>query len=372
MAGKANADDSDYSEDSANEEVVEDNKADETCADDSGDATCADADDPPAAWMSGKWGIAWRNKAGGDGASVKTFNVNKIVKQIQGIPGVGYVLFGLSSGAAGDRYIAPHSVLSELNPRSCPERDLFGELAKAFQEAGYKVLAYMATEGPAKLHHGKRNAYDWDEEAGTAPSVDNWNAYVLDTYGSNDDATLKQAYAEVVVKEFAERYGTNIDGWWFDHASFGNIQLIHDVCTEANPKTIMAFNKGTLGKVGNDNPDYEDYTKGHPMSMRATDGEPASQRNLPMVKAIEASENGFLYKDGHPSLGHMFMPMMEKWNKGNEVKWPEDQAVDWMSRVLKAGGAWTWNVPLADGNRSSLLLDASVDFATRVGSKLQL
>ena len=58
-----------------------------------------------------------------------------------------YVLFGLSEGADGSRYIAPHSILSELNPRCCPERDLFGELAEAFQKEGYKVLAYMATEG---------------------------------------------------------------------------------------------------------------------------------------------------------------------------------------------------------------------------------
>ena len=58
-----------------------------------------------------------------------------------------YVLFGLSEGADGSRYIAPHSILSELNPRCCPVRDLFGELVKAFQKEGYKVLAYMATEG---------------------------------------------------------------------------------------------------------------------------------------------------------------------------------------------------------------------------------
>ena len=57
------------------------------------------------------------------------------------------MLFGLSEGADGSRYIAPHSILSELNPRCCPVRDLFGELAEAFQKEGYKVLAYMATEG---------------------------------------------------------------------------------------------------------------------------------------------------------------------------------------------------------------------------------
>ena len=75
------------------------------------------------------------------------YNVTKLVEQVKSIPGVTYVLFGLSEGANGSRYIAPHSILSELNPRCCPVRDLFGELAEAFQKEGYKVLAYMATEG---------------------------------------------------------------------------------------------------------------------------------------------------------------------------------------------------------------------------------
>ena len=36
--------------------------------------------------------------------------------------------------------------------------------------------------------------------------------------------------------------------------------------------------------------------------------------------------------------------------------------------VLNAGGAWTWNVPMFQ--RESRLHELSVDFASRVGSKL--
>ena len=94
---------------------------------------------PPAHWMSGKWGISWRIKAG-DTKQVRNYNVTKLVEQVKSIPGVTYVLFGLSEGADGSRYIAPHSILSELNPRCCPQR-------LPFQKEGYKVVAYMATEG---------------------------------------------------------------------------------------------------------------------------------------------------------------------------------------------------------------------------------
>lgn len=319
---------------------------------------------PAAQWMSGKWGIGWRIRAG-NSRWVKNCKVDRLVKQIQSISGVSYVLFNLSAGASGDRYLAPHSVLSEINPQSCPSRDLFGELATAFQAAGYKVIAYMATEGPAKLHHGKKNAFDWNGQT-SSPSVDNWIAWVKEHYGSSDEPTLKKAYAEVIVGEFARRYGTKIDGWWFDHASFGNIDLIHREITKANPKAILTFNRGKLGATLNNNPDYEDYTFGHPTPLRRVPAN--SQRNFRMVTAIEASANGFIIKDGKPSLGHMFMPMCDRWNKGKSIVWSEEQAVDWMRRVLKAGGAWTWNVPF-DHTRSVLRQD-SVDFAKRVGSQL--
>ena len=102
------------------------------------DADEDDAPPPAASWMSGQWGIAYRIKAG-DNRFTRNFDVPRLAGQIKSIPGLGYVLFCLSDNANGDRYIAPHSVLRELNPRSCPGRDLFGELSSAFRSAGLKV-----------------------------------------------------------------------------------------------------------------------------------------------------------------------------------------------------------------------------------------
>ena len=186
-------------------------------------------------------------------------------------------------------------------------------------------------------------------------------------YGKDDVDTLKKAYAEVIVRGFAQRYGTKIDGWWFDHASFGNIELIHGEITQANPKAIISFNCGKLGITENSHPDYEDYTFGHPTPMRRAPAN--SKMNLRMVTSIEETENGFCMKDGKASLGHLFMPMKNRWNSGADVVWPEEQAVDWMQRVLTAGGAWTWNVPYND--RTSELDPEAVDFAKRVGAQLR-
>lgn len=313
---------------------------------------------PVAQWMSGKWGIGWRF-SGGDNKYSNGYKVDHLIEQVKAIPGLSYVLFNLSNGADGSHYTAPHSVLSKVSPGSCARRDLFGEMATAFQAAGYQVLVYMATEGPAKLKHGPNH--------GRGPqSVHAWTSWVKAQYGSDDVETLKKAYAEVIVGEYAQRYGTLIDGWWFDHASFGNIDLIHKEITQANPKAAIAFNLSRKGAV-NCNPDYEDYTYGHPTPLRRA---PASSKsNLKMVTAIENSENGYHIVDGKPSLGHMFMPMKNRWNSGADVVWPEEQAVDWMQRVLQARGAWTWNVPFND-KTTELDLEA-VDFAIRVGAQLR-
>lgn len=333
---------------------------DEHASDD--DGTCSEP--PPAQWMSGKWGIGWRIRFG----EVQKFDVDKLVRQIEGVPGVDYVLFGLSEGAKGGRYIAPHSVLSEISPASCPERDLFDELATAFQAAGYRVLVYMATEGPPKLKHGAADNYDYDEDTETSPSVERWKEYVKGRYGDDDVATLKRAYADVIVKEYAERYGTKIDGWWFDHATTGNIPLLHKVCKGANPKAITTFNSGKLPCAQNSHPGYEDYTFGHPTPTRRA--ECSAPENEVMVKAVEESEDGYLYKDGEASLGHLFMPLMKKWNKGKEPVWTEEQAVDWMSRVLGAGGAWTWNVP--EDHQKMKLSGKAVKFMKSVSEQLNV
>lgn len=356
----------DRSDDESDSSVADDGASDVESESDVSTAeedTCSDA--PPAQWMSGKWGIGWRIRVG----NTSEYNVKKIVKQIKGIPGVGYVMIGLSEGASGSRYIAPHSVLSKITRRATPgkKRDLFDEFATAFQAAGYKVLVYMATEGPSKLKHGAANAFDYDKKTKTAPSIENWKRYVKKRYGSADVNTLKKAYAEVIVKEYAERYGSKVDGWWFDHASFGNKKLLHSICKKANPKTVMSFNSGRLPNAMNSNPGLEDYTFGHPTPLRRYAA--CAPDNLRMVKAVEKSKDGFLYEKGKPSLGHLFMPMMHYWNKGKEPVWSEEQAVDWMSRTLTAGGAWTWNVPI--DHRKRMLSPDAVSFMKSVARGME-
>ncbi|MEP4049863.1 MAG: putative Ig domain-containing protein [Luteolibacter sp.] len=309
----------------------------------------------PADWMSGQWGIGWRFNADNK-ADIANWDVATTVNQVKAIPGVTYVLFNLSDAAHGDAYIAPHSVLTAITPAATPnnDRDLFLEMATAFQAEGIKVIAYVATQGPAMLKHGAEKAFDRVETSPgsgvwTSQAMDNWEAYVLSEYGNTTVETYKQAFAEVIIDEYAARYGTLIDGWWFDHSGVGNIPLLHDTVTAYNPNVVIAFNEGQKIPLTNNNPDYEDYTFGHPTPVASA---PAStQQNLPMLTSIEATPDGFFDDAGRKSLGHMFMPMGETWNSG-AIVWSVAQAADWQERCIKAGGAWTWNVDVAPSSSS--------------------
>lgn len=322
---------------------------------------------PKAEWMSGGWGIGFRFRAD-DKVDMDSWDAEILADQIAEMPGVSYVIFNLSDAAHGDAYIAPHSVLSVLTPGATPTspdadpmngRDLFMDMAVAFQARGIKVIAYCATQGPAMLKHGAEKAFDSVEDNDgnyTSVAMDNWATYITQEYGNTTDETYKEAYAEVIIDEYAKRYGTLIDGWWFDHASHGNIPLLHQTVTAYNPDTVIAFNDGQKIPLINNNPGYEDYTFGHPTPIANTPS--SSDLNLPMLTSIEDTAEGYFEADGKQSLGHMFIPIQKTWNSGDLV-WTQEQGSEWLGRCLKAGGAWTWNVDLTD-NQSILRADTVV------------
>lgn len=321
-----------------------------------------------ADWMEGKWGVSFRVSAGDealDGAHpesswvsfVEDYNVQDAVDRVASIQGVEWVMINVTNGAFGDRFMAPLSVVENVNPLSTPTRDLFQELVDAFDAEGIRVIAYVATQGPAMLKHGAEKAYDYDptianckktrptpSDADTqvycSAAMNRWRDEVLFLYPGSETLHRKfeMAMADEIVEPLAIRYGTDIDGWWFDHASFGDIPRLHAAALAGNSNAVFAFNDGQKVPLKNNNPGYEDYTFGHPNPVAQE--VPQSDANLPMVESIENTGPIFYGPSNEASLGHIFMPMQETWNSGNVV-FSVAKAADWHQRVLDAGGAIT-------------------------------
>eukprot|EP00521_Asterionellopsis_glacialis_P014390 CAMPEP_0195305786 /NCGR_PEP_ID=MMETSP0707-20130614/36866_1 /TAXON_ID=33640 /ORGANISM="Asterionellopsis glacialis, Strain CCMP134" /LENGTH=815 /DNA_ID=CAMNT_0040369987 /DNA_START=100 /DNA_END=2544 /DNA_ORIENTATION=+ len=369
-------------------------------------------------FMSGKHGIGYR-LPGGVGYGTAYYNATNFANQIKDLP-ISYVVMGLSSGAFGDRYLANHSVLTGLNRASTPikspsndgtfpadnftiedyeDRDVFDDFLTAMESINVSVIAYMAAQGPAMLKAGEIAAYDYNnkspyvdscalcpnltgnEGCECAPSVWQWKNLVKTRYGNDTDATLHRAYAEIIVNEYAERYGSRIAGWWFDQGSYGNGSLVAEKIHSHNPNAAIAWNDGNKVPLRNNNPGIEDYTFGHITPLKNNANPSDGCYNYGMVLSAENSIDGYVYSDfdtykndlelthngastydyavksnpatrpdefrynttGSPSLAHMYMPLNIRWNNGGII-WDKRQGAEWMKRVTDAGGAFTWAV----------------------------
>ena len=161
---------------------------------------------------------------------------------------------------------------------------MFGEIMAGLDSMSVKIIASMASEGPAMLESYERRAYDYNMKSeyvdscslcpslsdisgpysACAPSVLQWKKHVLSVYSSIDDATLKQAFAEIVVCEYAERYGNKVSGFWFDQGLQADMARLHDVVRMYNHKAAVTFDHCQRLPLTNNNGPYMDYTSGYP------------------------------------------------------------------------------------------------------------
>jgi len=309
------------------------------------------------------------------------FNVNHFLEQfIENLQqyGVLWIIVPLSSPMYGDRYLAPHSVLTTMNRGSTPkwippgvwyygnlpieeypDRDLFGEIIDAFRPVGIKIIAYISAQGPAMLFSGENRAYDYKRRSAyvnsciecptfqpwlgcnCAPSVHKWTNYVREQYGGDDIKDLKLAFSEVIVQEYAERYGTGLSGFMFDNGQEADMYSLYKTIRKHNKKSAIAFNKGPKMPLQQNAYPYEDFTFGYPLPFKQCI--PSDCDNFSAIQSVERTSDGFLYLNGRQSLGHVFTSVNSGWNVGHHV-WNIEQAREWQSRVINANGAWTWAV----------------------------
>lgn len=291
-----------------------------------------------ASWMEGNWGFRFNLPGMRHPKALVAFDVERVMDQVKVLDTATWVQINLTEGANGSFFTSPHSELAKhVDVGMVPERDLFGEMLDALNKRGFKVIVYFATEGPTMGKHPDK----------ALPGVtEKWKKYA-----SSKGVTPEQGVAEVIVKEYSQRYGKKIAGWWFDHARYGASDLLAKAARSGNPDAVLAFNSGGSAVLKQGAPE-EDYTAGHPTPLERE--MPSWKGNETAIEMIEAKQ----YIQG--SLGHFFVPMQTLWNSGAPA-FKTEQAVDWTLRILKSGGAMTWAIALDDPKKKTPAL-ASVQF----------
>ena len=290
--------------------------------------------------FEGTWGVRILLPTSHDQKALDSFDVPAFIDQVTQLKSISYVMINLHNGHFGSYHNAPHPELQAVfGKKHFPDRDLFGEVADALIDHDLKVLVYFSAPG-----------WDWAERYIPNKAIKPlWEDHIRSKSMSHWDAVAK-----LIVKYYSDKYEEKISGWWFDRVGKkrpdAQLRTMARAARSGNPNSILAFHIIT-GPVTRGTP-YCDYTAGHPHPMKFSNG-PWDNVNLKMVTGIEAGP----YLKGPYSnitsvevpasdkgtLGHIFMPFQRNWKNG-AANFPTDQALDWMRRVVNAGGFYTWAV----------------------------
>lgn len=217
-----------------------------------------------ADWMAGKYGISMHylhENAGGQGSTIATFNeavnsfdVDKFAKTAKEV-GASWVLLTMSQSTGVT--CAPNAYMEELSGLKLgTDRDLVLDMYDALEPYGIKLMLYFHG-GVPKGNPALARAMGAVERVGQTSA---------DIGQSTGDYLYKYSVAEhqaAMYKEFSDRYGDKISGWWidgcYDNCDFNEriAKLYVNAMKSGNPNTIVALNGGT--RTQDCRFDVEDY-----------------------------------------------------------------------------------------------------------------
>ncbi|MCC6445151.1 MAG: alpha-L-fucosidase [Armatimonadetes bacterium] len=194
---------------------------------------------PGPAPEKGEW-VRDLNKA------VDAFNLDRFMKQFKESE-ADWLLFTIGQNTG--YYCSPSATLDRLvGPGHASGRDLILEAARAVHAQGKRFIAYLPAEVKGQseeIHKG----FAWNPA---------------------DQSEFQKRYAGFI-REYAERLGKNLDGWWFDgcytwpdfHNSLYDWPLWAGASRAGNPDAALAFNDGSFCiAITKPLSAYQDYLSG--------------------------------------------------------------------------------------------------------------
>ncbi|MGZ5545523.1 MAG: alpha-L-fucosidase [Limisphaerales bacterium] len=177
---------------------------------------------------------------------VKEFDAKRFADQIAQT-GAGYVIFTMQQRTRF--FIAPNATFDRLTGykpgEACATRDLVLDLSRALRHRGVRLMLYWTGDGPRDDERASKGLGGYSEPVSEI-YVRNWAA---------------------VAREYGERYGDKVAGWWtdgcypwigYDEKKLG---ILAEGLKAGNPKRIVALNVGVQERVRAYSA-HEDFTTG--------------------------------------------------------------------------------------------------------------
>ncbi|HFD32277.1 MAG TPA: hypothetical protein ENJ28_06175 [Gammaproteobacteria bacterium] len=302
-------------------------------------------------WFQGAWGVRVALPAGNQGKISKRFFGGSLLDQLLSLKTNHWVMLNLTAPSFGGLFTARVKEVSDvLGDQAQPPVDLLDHYVNRLKKAGYRVILYVAAQGPSLEFLGDRKDSFFlrlpKRKAKILSSVDQqWNSYLTKmgkrANGDKEFAKLISAYSR--------KFGAKIDGWWFDHGVHARPEILIPAARIGNKNVIVAWN-GRKKFVKLDShwlwplertTLLADFTDGHvsPTSKNGKGVEPWWFGNHNLIEQV-------VYCDRiSGALPHVFIPLQSTWRGGKNI-FPSDLAVRWTKEVIKASGAITWAAAL--------------------------
>ena len=181
---------------------------------------------------------------------VEDFDCERLASQLSEI-GAGYFFITMQQGTR--HFIAPNSTLAELTglKDACSRRDLVLDLSRELGKRGISLFLYYTGDGMGR-----------DPDSTVAERF----GYTGGAGGEIDTDLVR--FWSKPLKEYAERYGDIVSGWWFDgvYKDIGydalRLGIMLDAAKSGNPDALIANNyygclrSGTAVETSFDNGSY--------------------------------------------------------------------------------------------------------------------
>lgn len=277
-----------------------------------------------ASWMSGRYGMAmhWLNchytgKPESVDGPAAGFNLESFMRQFDET-GADWLLFTIGQNTGG--YASPNATIERLcGPHHCAKRDLAGELAAALHARGKRFILYLPGDA---LVPSIGKGMKWD--------ADGVRRFQFQTNWCG------------VIREWSERFGRNLDGWWFDGMGPGRYREGFDVdlwagaARAGNPDRALAFSTAMYRAIGkrtilgtHPSTAEDDYLGGELNFIENGAALCSFNRPFDTIRCLPKGP----YAEGTRCLNHAFFPIDGFWGPW----WP------WPS--LFDGTRWKWTHP---------------------------